>query len=412
MNSKERLESLLLQVEDVELRTLMQHELRTILTDQQRLVTMLEQRFDLVENEGRELKLVINDSQRRYEKAVREMQFFKKKYDALKTDAASIYSNHRSINAPSMFSGASSIISVPITPTIRSSISTNITAMTGNSMIQQRRTDPLTFGGSDALWDTISKDQGSDVTIDKIISNFLRRGGSPNTAKQSPSSYAIKYGYGMIHALIVKKVPSSLDTLLQQGANPNVMSISQLEEEKVSPCYLAAAVGWLEGLEKLVEAGGDLMSARGAGSKKKTALHVAAENGNAAIVEYIVNVTQGVLNLETDMTGANALHYACVSVCQVPVNETDYRGEIPLHRAVRSGRIEVVVLLVERYGSEKLSTPYDLAKSMGHKKIAEFLKSAGGLTSKKMDKRKEEERLNTVPQHLESILTKNGFFMD
>lgn len=45
------------------------------------------------------------------------------------------------------------------------------------------------------------------------------------------------------------------------------------------------------------------MSARGAGSKKKTALHVAAENGNAAIVEYIVNVTQGVLNLETDMTG-------------------------------------------------------------------------------------------------------------
>lgn len=49
---------------------------------------------------------------------------------------------------------------------------------------------------------------------------------------------------------------------------------------------------------------------------------------------------------------------------------------------------------------------------MGHKKIAEFLKSAGGLTSKKMDKRKEEERLNTVPQHLESILTKNGFFMD
>lgn len=271
MNSKERLESLLLQVEDVELRTLMQHELRTILTDQQRLVTMLEQRFDLVENEGRELKLVINDSQRRYEKAVREMQFFKKKYDALKTgtsnspseltstvtnnshhtqywptsptttiassvlsdpaptttrirknsntagsifssmssgtDATSIYSNHRSMydekrtnihhhtppppssssnyqyvrnpsmvssystpsNAPSMFSGASSIISVPITPTIRSSVSTTITAMTGNSMIQQRRTDPLTFGGSDALWDTISKDQGSDVTIDKII---------------------------------------------------------------------------------------------------------------------------------------------------------------------------------------------------------------------------------------------------
>jgi hypothetical protein len=45
------------------------------------------------------------------------------------------------------------------------------------------------------------------------------------------------------------------------------------------------------------------MSARGAGSKKKTALHVAAENGHAAVVEYIVNMTQGVLNLETDSTG-------------------------------------------------------------------------------------------------------------
>lgn len=45
------------------------------------------------------------------------------------------------------------------------------------------------------------------------------------------------------------------------------------------------------------------MSARGGGSKKKTSLHVAAANGNAAIVEYIVNMTQGVLNLEADMTG-------------------------------------------------------------------------------------------------------------
>ncbi|KAG1239462.1 hypothetical protein G6F68_018613 [Rhizopus microsporus] len=67
---------------------------------------------------------------------------------------------------------------------------------TGNSIIQQRKLDPLGFGGSDALWDTIAKSQGSsDVTVEKIISNFLRRGGSPNTAKQSATSHAVKYGY-------------------------------------------------------------------------------------------------------------------------------------------------------------------------------------------------------------------------
>lgn len=64
-------------------------------------------------------------------------------------------------------------------------------------------------------------------------SNFLRRGGSPNTAKQSPSSHAVRYGYGMIHALIVTKAPGALDLLLQQGANPNVVSMSQVDEEKV-----------------------------------------------------------------------------------------------------------------------------------------------------------------------------------
>jgi hypothetical protein len=72
---------------------------------------------------------------------------------------------------------------------------------------------------------------------------------------------------------------------------------------KVSPCYLAASIGWSVGLQKLVQAGGDLMSARGGGSKKKTPLHAAAEHGHASIVEYVVNMTQGVLNLETDSLG-------------------------------------------------------------------------------------------------------------
>lgn len=66
-----------------------------------------------------------------------------------------------------------------------------------------------------------------------MTSNFLRRGGSPNTAKQSPSTNTVKYGFGMIHALIVTKSQDSLDSLLHQGANPNAVTMSQIDEEKV-----------------------------------------------------------------------------------------------------------------------------------------------------------------------------------
>lgn len=300
LNSRERLEMLINQIDDETLHSLMQNEFQHMIIDQQRLVTMLEQRSELVETENEELKLIINDSQRRYEKAVREMQFFKKKYDRLvesnrvahiepshhhlqnyvnltpssspqptqviqqspplpppppSNDISSVYSYNTNTNtntseklnwptsptysepinrgrnnsntagsifsnfsgstesttyshfqqlqqqqqqrydenskkpptayqfsrnpsmvssystpstAPSIISssGASSTITIPMTP-VRST--TSVSGYTGSSIIQQRRTDPLSFGGSDALWDTLSKNQGSDVTVEKII---------------------------------------------------------------------------------------------------------------------------------------------------------------------------------------------------------------------------------------------------
>ena len=36
-------------------------------------------------------------------------------------------------------------------------------------IIQQRKVDPITFGGSDALWETITKSKTSDVAIEKLI---------------------------------------------------------------------------------------------------------------------------------------------------------------------------------------------------------------------------------------------------
>jgi ankyrin repeat protein len=101
------------------------------------------------------------------------------------------------------------------------------------------------------------------------------------------------------------------------------------------------------------------------------------------------------------------------------MDEPDKRGELPIHWAVKNGRIDVVTLLIERYGcdvnsytTKKVPTPYDMAKSAGYKKLAEYLKSMGGINSKKMDKKREEELSNQVPKHLESVLAKNGFLMD
>lgn len=137
-----------------------------------------------------------------------------------------------------------------------------------------------------------------------MCSNFLRRGGSPNTAKQSSSYKTVKYGYGLIHAVVVLKATSALELLLSHGANPNALTLSQHEDDKVTPGYLAASVGWLQGLEML---NADLSLARGAGNKNKTCLHVASENCHATIVEYIVQRTYPNFHSQVDSMGKNLL---------------------------------------------------------------------------------------------------------
>lgn len=113
----------------------------------------------------------------------------------------------------------------------------------------------------------------------------------------------MKYGYGMLHTLVAIKAPVSMELLLAHGANPNAMTLSQAEEDKVTPGYLAASMGWLPGLQMLVEAGADLCQARGGGLKNKTALQVAAEQCHASVVEYIVSLTPSKYHAQVDSMG-------------------------------------------------------------------------------------------------------------
>ncbi|OAD71122.1 hypothetical protein PHYBLDRAFT_182129 [Phycomyces blakesleeanus NRRL 1555(-)] len=549
-NHQDSILDLIQHINNETLRQAMKSEIKHMAIDHARLVNMLKQRTDHLEFENAELKIATSEHQRRYEKAVREMQFFKKRFEkaaemaqqqqqssrprslsiesgssvegpqkssfqsppscpltptspppSFSIDGTTIYdvSPAEAIKRPVPTSSASSISShvqytsafndtpsfqtarrhsnatqsvlsgqsnssnphpaAPLTDTQSSSIpatsdntnlqrkastvpSVNSSGSSGSSVhsspsvprnafqpiAKQHRVDPLTFGGSDSFWETIAKSKSTDSAVEKIISNFLRRGGSPNTANQTLSSRGIQYGYGLIHAAIAVKAITSLELLLQHGANPNAMSLAITEEDKISPCYLAASVGWLPGLQALVQAGGDLMTARGYGQKGKTALHVAAEKCHLTVVEYISSVTHNDLALLTDNEGNTALHYAAASghtgivtylikSCHIPPNQPSQKDEIALHWAARSGRLEVVTLLVERCGSNvnayvprKLGTSLDLAKAGNHKRVVDYLKGAGAVGAKKMDKRREEELAKEVPGHLAARLAKNGLF--
>ncbi|KAI9478035.1 MAG: hypothetical protein EXX96DRAFT_569336 [Benjaminiella poitrasii] len=193
---------------------------------------------------------------------------------------------------------------IPPHPSVsRSTTNASQAGYTNPSVVQQRKVDPLSFGGSDAFWETIAKSKEASSTMEKLISNFLRRGGSPNTAKQSSSHKSVKYGYGLLHTAVAMKAMGTLELLLQHGANPNSITLSQVEEDKLTPGYLAASMGWLPGLQALVDAGADITLSRGSGLKNKTALHVAAEHCHTTVVEYIVSLTPSKYHFQVDSMG-------------------------------------------------------------------------------------------------------------
>ena len=115
------------------------------------------------------------------------------------------------------------------------------------------------------------------------------------------------------------------------------------------------------------------------------------------------------------MSGHTDLVCFLIRSCRIPASQSDHRGEQPIHWASRAGRLEVVTLLVERFGcdvnayvSKRVPTPLELAKSNSHKRLVDYLKGLGALTTKKMDKKCAEEKSKHVNGHLENTLARNG----
>lgn len=197
-NSKENLTTLVDRINDEELKKAIQQAFNRLVSDHDHVVHTLQQDFASSEEVY----------QRRYEKAVREMQFFKRKYDKIvlelstkQTDydlpplppvpnspcsAEMMKSRHLSRSSSSSTSSSSSFVFElpPVPPRIRQNSTVCISEVTvekvrksswstttssQGSIIQQRKVDPIMFGGSDALWHTIANSKPIDPTLEKMI---------------------------------------------------------------------------------------------------------------------------------------------------------------------------------------------------------------------------------------------------
>ncbi|KAG1453077.1 hypothetical protein G6F56_007661 [Rhizopus delemar] len=282
----------------------------------------------------------------------------------------------------------------------------------------------LKFACSDGFWNAIALGKSNKTEIDVLVryvflevtippkkinscyfrlSNFLRRGGSPNVAKNSKTHKNVKEGYSLVHALVATKNTASLQLVLQAGANPNVFPLTKNEQDKITPLVLAAKVGHMNSIRLLIElANAHLYDSKG--PRGENALHAAIQSGSDEIVGYLLRASQNLLLETPDFVGATPLHYAAmegrtrsitliVKECSVKLDVQDNKGETPLHYAVRNRRLKAVAKLIElgaypnSYIPKQVPTPLDLAKAGGLEAIVYHLKQFGAKTTKEMGRK-------------------------
>lgn len=134
-----------------------------------------------------------------------------------------------------------------------------------------------------------------------LHSNYLRRGGQPNVAKNSASLKSVKEGYGLLHALVAVKNSQAVSRVIEAGANPNIVALGPNEEDKTTPLVLAAQLGYMRGVRLLYErANADLFQR---GPRQMTALHAAVSNDSLDIVVYLLRASRLTLLDSVDVDG-------------------------------------------------------------------------------------------------------------
>jgi uncharacterized protein len=187
----------------------------------------------------------------------------------------------------------------------------------------------------------------------KIVDRLLKAGAEVNTLDNRGIS-ALHWAVSRNHLQVVD--------LLISAPGIDINNQDRWPEDEVggqSAMMLAARKGSVEIVTSLISAGADLTISD---HKGRTALHVAAETGNVAVVEFLVrSLISGRAGLnQVDNAGSTALHYAAsmgrVAVVEILVkslisiradltvfNDT---GNTALHIAVEEGHVAVVEVLV------------------------------------------------------------------
>ncbi|KAG2201777.1 hypothetical protein INT47_002037 [Mucor saturninus] len=287
---------------------------------------------------------------------------------------------------------------------IKSSTEDNNESIPSPAPVKEVENPVLKYACGDGFWNTIARGKTNKAEVDTLISNYIRRGGNPNIAKNSDTVKDVKEGYGLIHAIIAVKNTAALQRVLDAGAHINVYPLASKVQDKLTPILLATKLGYLNGVKLLIEKGGIALLNQCKGPYGENALHAAVQSGSDDMVSYVLGLSQTLLLEKADNNGATPLHYACITGktriitlfvrdWQCRPDPRDNKGETPLHYAIRNRKLKVVVRLVGDLGVypnpyilKQVPTPLDLAKSGGLKSVAEYLKSVGAKTTKEMEK--------------------------
>jgi ankyrin repeat protein len=102
--------------------------------------------------------------------------------------------------------------------------------------------------------------------------------------------------------VIAVKNTAALKILLDAGANPNVLPLTEKVEDRVHPLVLAAKLGYMSAVRMLVEHGGAHVI-ESKGSFGESALHCAIQCDSDEMIAYLLGASQNKLLDKVDSTG-------------------------------------------------------------------------------------------------------------